>query len=475
MTEEKRPAGALETEPYAHFAHEGDYPELDKDAACRRLARALAQRTVYTTPEGTDFAPFERLQGLMREGYPRLMAAASLELVGHSVLITLEGTRPDLPGILLLAHQDVVPVAEGTEGLWEHPPFSGHLDDEWVWGRGALDIKEMLMGELEACELLLARHGRPARTIWLCFGEDEEVTSRGACALAAELGRRGAHAAFSLDEGVSTFSDGAAWGAPGEVLGDVCLSQKGYLDLRLTAAGAGGHSSNPFGVTLLERFCRAVSSVAGALPHPLPTPLVSHAFSLLADKVTQEPLRSLARGGGRRAEALARAAARVPSLYPLVTTTMAVDMLDGGSSAANVMPGDVSATVNFRLLPPDTAEDVMSWVVPALEGTHVTAEVVHETPAGRMDEPRGMGYDALLGVLGRYHPGVTFLPSIVCGGTDSVRYEAVCDSLLRFTPFRPAPSELSRGVHGTNERISRRAYAQGIRVICALLEATALS
>ena len=62
----------------------------------------------------------------------------------------------------------------------------------------------------------------------------------------------------------------------------------------------------------------------------------------------------------------------------------------------------------------------------------------------------------------------------MCGGTDSVRYEGVCDKLLRVTPFRPAPEELARGLHGVNERISRRVYAQGIRVILAFLERTTL-
>ena len=88
----------------------------------------------------------------------------------------------------------------------------------------------------------------------LAFGEDEEVDSHGVrTALAAELARRGVHAAFSLDEGVTTFSDAGPYGAPGVTLIDVCLSQKGYLDVRLRARGAGGHSSNPFGGTSLER------------------------------------------------------------------------------------------------------------------------------------------------------------------------------------------------------------------------------
>ncbi len=461
-------------DPYAHFAHEDDYPDLDVDGAVTRLSVALAQKTVYTTPEDTDFGPFDRLQAHLRESFPHVMASGTFELVGHSVLICVPGTDPEAEAILLLAHQDVVPVVPGTEDEWEHDAFSGYVDKEWIWGRGALDIKDMLMGELEAVEYLLAHDRRPRRTIYLAFGEDEEVLSHGATAVAAELARRDVHAACSLDEGVTTFFDGADYGAPGVVLSDICISQKGYLNLRLTARGTGGHSSNPFGGTSLEHLCHAVASLSESRPAPRLTPVVADTFRSLAKLITEEPFRSLVSDVDANADQIARAASHVRGLYPLVNTTMAVDQLEGSSAAANVMPGDVSATINFRLLPGTTAQDVLAWARGVLEGTGVEVEVVHATPAGRIDSVEGSGYAELRETLEHYHPDVAFVPSIVCGGTDSIRYESVCDTLLRICPFRPAPEEEARGVHGVNERISRRTYAQGIRVIIGFLERVAL-
>lgn len=464
-------AALVERDPCAHFAAEDAYPGLDVEGAVRRLAAALRFRTVYRTPETTDFSAFDELHELIRRSYPTIAALGTFELVGHSVLICVEGTDPGLPGALLLAHQDVVPADDA--GDWAHDPFGGHVDDEWVWGRGALDIKCMLMGELEAVEFLLAHHGRPRRTVWLAFGEDEEVESRGATALAAELARRGARAAFSLDEGVSTFSDAAAYGAPGVTVADVCLSQKGYLDLRLTCRGRGGHSSNPFGGTSLERVCRAVAALA---EHPLPPRLtrpVADAFRALAPRVTEPPFRELVGDVDANADQIAAAAARVRELYPLVCTTMSVAQVMGSASAPNVMPGDASATLNLRLLPGTDADDALAWARETV-GEGVEVDALHHTPSGRLDEAAGVGYEALVAAVGRFHPDVTVVPSVMRAGADSIRYEAVCDSLLRFTPFRPDPAELARGVPGPDERISRRVYAQGIRLMIDLLERSAL-
>ncbi len=465
--------------PYDHFAHEDEYPGIDYDAACMRLAKALSCKTVYTGPETTDWSEFYRFQDHLRASFPRVVAAGTFELVGHSVLIRVPGTEPETPdganAVQLIAHQDVVPVVPGTEGEWVHGAFEGYVDDEWVWGRGALDIKDMLMAELEAVEHLLASEKKPAKTIYLAFGEDEEVRSHGATALAAEMAKRGIRTQWLIDEGTTTFFDGAAYGAPGTVVSDICISQKGYLDIKLTAKGAGGHSSNPFGGTSLERLCRAVARITDAKPAPELGSIVAGTFKALAPHITEEPFAGLVGDVEANSGSIAESAAQVRELYPFVCTTVAVDCLDGGSPAANVMPGDVSATINFRLLPGTTGAEVLAMVESAIEGTGVAASIAHETPAGRVDSVEGPGYAELKESLEHFHPGCVWVPSFVCGGTDSVRYEGVCGSIMRVCPFRPAPEEEARGVHGVNERISRRTYAQGIRVLVRLLEHTAFS
>ena len=458
---------------YDHYANESDYVDLDYAAAERHLSQAIRTRTVWRG-EQTDLTQFELLQDLIRASYPSVMASGSLELVEHSVLICVPGTEPDLPAALLIAHQDVVPVVDGTEGQWEHGPFSGDIDGGWIWGRGALDIKDMLVGELEAVEYLLARGQRPRRTIYLAFGEDEEVSSHGATAVGRLLATRGVNCDFLLDEGTTTMTDGSAYGAPDTVVSDICISQKGFANVRLTVRGQGGHSSNPFGGTSLERLCRAVTRLADSRPAPELCDAVAGTFEALAPHITEQPLASLVGDVRANGPAIAAAAAQTRELYPFVTTTMAADVLLGATGAANVMPGDVSCTVNFRLLPGTTADDVLRLTREAVADEDVEVELLHSTPASRQDSVRGAGYAELREALEHFHPGVVIVPSIVCGGTDSVRYEGVCGSILRVCPFRPAPEEEARGVHGVNERISRRTFAQGIRVLVRFLEHTVL-
>ena len=147
-------------------------------------------------------------------------------------------------------------------------------------------------------------------------------------------------------------------------------------------------------------------------------------------------------------------------------------MLDGASSAANVMPGNVSATINIRLLPGVSIEKTVKHIKEVVNNINpqIEIEVLHSTPAGRIDSSEGAGYQELKTILEHYYPKVTFIPSFVCGGTDSVRYENICKSILRICPFRPTPEDEACGVHGIDERIEKRVYVQGVRVLISFIK-----
>src|SRR3989454_2194588 len=141
---------------------------LDTGALAQRLAGALRFKTVsYQDSSQFDAREFDGFQRYLRATFPRLHAALKLEQVnGYGLLYEWTGADPNLPPIVLLAHQDVVPVEPGTESRWTEPPFEGKIAGGHVWGRGALGGKGGLVGGLEAVgHLVTAGRKPPAPTV----------------------------------------------------------------------------------------------------------------------------------------------------------------------------------------------------------------------------------------------------------------------------------------------------------------------
>ncbi|MES1161765.1 MAG: M20/M25/M40 family metallo-hydrolase, partial [Rhizobacter sp.] len=163
---------------------------VDTAAATARLSAAVKLKTI-ASPDNVDAnaAEFTALHALLQASFPKAHAVLKREVVGtYGLVYTWPGSDAKAPAIALMAHQDVVPIAPGTEGDWQQPPFSGNLKDGFVWGRGSWDDKGNLMSIMEAVEMLAASGFQPRQTIYLIFGQDEEIGGlRGAVRLGASL------------------------------------------------------------------------------------------------------------------------------------------------------------------------------------------------------------------------------------------------------------------------------------------------
>ena len=198
----------------------------------------------------------------------------------HSLLYTWEGRRPGAPAVLLMGHMDVVGIEPGTEGGWEHPPFAGERDEEWLWGRGTTDDKCSVIAIFEAVESLLAEGFRPDVTLYLAIGHDEEIGGgQGAASISALLASRGVRLDFVLDEGGAVVT-GLLPGVTRPVA-LVGIGEKGYLNVELVAEGVGGHSSVPPPHTAVGDLAEAVARLEA---NPLPARLDTQAgfFAALA-------------------------------------------------------------------------------------------------------------------------------------------------------------------------------------------------
>ena len=204
---------------------------VDEDAMVERLAMALRFPTLPDQPDA-----FVGFHGFLRDRFPLTHQTLSVKPFGHSLLYHWD-SQNDCPPQLLLAHQDVVPVSSPEK--WQHPPFAGVVDGDFVWGRGALDDKGSLMAILEATEALLKTGQTPACDVYLAFGHDEEIGGReGAMKMAAWLEEQGLRFALILDEG-GMMLPGSTLGLdrPVALMG---IAEKGYMTVELQAEAEPG-------------------------------------------------------------------------------------------------------------------------------------------------------------------------------------------------------------------------------------------
>lgn len=455
---------------YDLFIHEKDYPDLNAQAAISHLSQAIQINTTsYMDISKIDYHAFDLFHEKIMQWYPQIMKNGEFRVIDHSVLIRIDGSDPSLKPALFMAHQDVVPIAEGTGSDWIHGPFSGDIADGYIWGRGALDIKEMLIGELESLEYLLTNGKQFRRTLYLAFGQDEEVIGSGAIAIAAYLKEQGVELEFVLDEG-GRITDGEAYGADIAV-GSIGMYEKGYADLRLSAESYGGHSSNPFYGTSLEALARAITAICD---HPLENALpasIRETLRILAPYIRKGPLKEAVGDIDANEQQIIAYYLSHPQLNPQVHTTIAPTMITKGSDAGNVMPQHMEAVINFRLAPQDTDAGLLEHCR-KLAKDGIQADFIVANEASRQSRFDTFGFHSLTNVLSHYFKDIVFVPSVNTTSTDARSYEGICECCMRFEPFPEDPEIRARGVHGTNERISIRSYLQGIRVLIRMMDET---
>lgn len=441
--------------------------EVDAQAAAARLAEALAIPTLSRQDGSVDEAAFEDLHQLLMDRFPAVHDALERERVdGYSLLYTWRGTDPSLPPVILLGHLDVVPVAPGTEAEWVHDPFSGTLEDGWIWGRGALDDKHNVLGQLEAVERLLHQGYQPQRTVYLAYGHDEERGGAGAQAIVATLQRRGVRARMVLDEGGAIVTDGLpGLAGPAALIG---IAEKGYATVTLEAASEGGHASMPPPSTASGRIGAAVAALeARPMPASVSGP-AAQMFDWLAPEMGG-PMRLVFANRWLLEPVIRSQMVGKNSTNALIRTTHAVTMLEGAPQE-NVLPARARARVNYRILPGDTPEAVLAHVRSVVEPFGVTASLDPRflsppSPVSPVDGP----FLDLQAAIHEVFPEAVVAPYLVLGATDARHYAPLSDHVYRFSPMMLSQADLAR-IHGTNERLSVEGYGRLVAFYVRLVE-----
>jgi len=393
---------------------------------------------------------FKKLQELLANLYPLIHKNLTKEIVdGHSLIFTWQGRNPDLKPVVFMAHQDVVPADEHTLDQWTYPPFSGKIADGFIWGRGTMDIKSQVIAILEAVEALLAAKYKPERTVILTFSHNEEVLGTGAKAVVKHLQDQGIRVEAVIDEGGSIY-DGIIPGVKG-LAAAIGIAEKGYLSLKFTVKGTGGHSSTPPKETAIGILSKAIYRLE-TNKFPSDVRMVKPMFQGLASAsspVMQMAFANLWLFGG----VVTRILSAKGETDATIRTTVAPTIINGGVKD-NVLPSVAEAVLNFRILPGQSIADVCDYVRFVIKDERVTFEPMEEKAweASPLSPVDGNAYYHIASVVDEIWSGTSIAPYIMLGGTDSRNFCEISDCVYRFTPLVVTEEDLNR-VHGVNERI----------------------
>ena len=437
-----------------------DVPTYDIAAVAEHLGAAIRIRTITTRagdPRPGHEGPWLEFRDFIETTYSTLMAQVTREIIAdYSLIYTWPGTDASLEPLILMAHQDVVPINLGTINDWTHGPFNGVVADGHIWGRGALDNKGGLIAILEAADALARSGWTPRRTIIFQFGHDEEVLGSGAEAIFAHHKANGVTPFMVLDEGMAVVETFPLTGRQTALIG---VAEKGYMSLLITVTTQGGHSSMPPRNSGAIRISRAVLALEeNQMDAQLDSPLFNNMTQSVAGELPFMTKLAMANMWLFEPVVVSQTDSS-PTMNAMLRTTTAPTMLVG-SIKDNVLPQQASAVVNFRIRPGDTRQDVIDHVVAVtshIEGVTVKpygGENATFSEASPVSAIQGPAWDILSAVASDAGDGAAVAPMLVLGATDARYATAIADTqIYRFAPMIFKENDMAM-VHGTNERIS---------------------
>jgi acetylornithine deacetylase/succinyl-diaminopimelate desuccinylase-like protein len=371
-----------------------------------------------------------------------------------STIARIEGVDPSRPPLLIHGHLDVVP-ADARE--WSVDPFAGEVRDDYVWGRGAVDMKDMDAMTLAVVREWQRTGRKPPRDIVLAFVSDEEAG-----------GVVGAH--YLVDNHRDLFADCteaiSEVGGYSVTLNDqtriylIQTAEKGIDWLRLKASGPPGHGSLVHPDNAVTRLAAAVSRIG------------SHEWPVVITDTVRATITGLAELTGADLDVdeietwlpLLGDAARM--IGATIRNTANPTMLAGGYKA-NVIPSSAEATIDARFLPGH--EDELLNTIDGLLGEGVEREFVVRDIAVETGF-EGALVDAMSAALRAEDPGANTLPYLMSGGTDAKSFSTLGMRCFGFSPLLlPADLNFMALFHGIDERVPIDGLKFGVRVLDRLL------
>ncbi|MEU4347245.1 M20/M25/M40 family metallo-hydrolase [Streptomyces sp. NPDC023838] len=371
-----------------------------------------------------------------------------------NVVARIEGTDPSADALLVHGHLDVVP-AEPAD--WSEHPFSGEVRDGVVWGRGAVDMKNMDAMVLAVVRAWARAGVRPRRDIVIAYTADEEASAIDGSGFLADH-----HPGLfeGCTEGISESGAYTFHAGPGMALYPIAAGERGTGWLRLTAHGRAGHGSKVNRANAVSRLAAAVARIG---EHQWPVRLTSTVRAALAELAALYGIEAdPAAPGFDVDELLAKLGPAAALVEPSVRNSSNPTMLEAGYKI-NVIPEHATAYVDGRILP--GGEEEFRDTLDRLTGPDVDWEFHHKEVAlqAPVDSPT---YAKLRAAVEEFAPEGHVVPYCMSGGTDAKQFSRLGITGYGFSPLRlPAGFDYQALFHGVDERVPVDALHFGVRVL----------
>ena len=362
------------------------------------------------------------------------------------LIATWPGSDPSLKPLVISGHMDVV---EANPPDWQRDPFTPVVENGYLFGRGASDMK--FDAALATSSLIdLRRTGlRPRRTVILQFSGDEETTMRSSRVIADRL--RNAEMVINIDGGGGTLDETSGralyWTWQG--------AEKTYNDYQLEVTNPGGHSSAPRPDNAIVQLSTAIARVGAYHFTPELNPITKGYFEQAAQFESNADLAAAMRAfAANPADQAAIATLRANyATVGKIGTTCVATMVQGGH-AQNALPQRATANINCRIFPGHSREEIQAELarainMPEVRITDVTGEDAVSSPASPM---RPDFLNAATRAIRLAYPGVPIFPSQASGASDSMWYRALGVASYGASPTFSKDSD--DFAHGLNERIT---------------------
>jgi len=376
---------------------------------------------------------------------------------GRGLVVARIAGKEHLKPLMINHHMDVV---AADPAQWTHPPFSGHIADGFVWGRGTLDTKGLGVMFLLALESLIKEGTQFRRPIVYTAVPDEELGGVNGMRWLVKNHEKTIDPQWIWDEGSGGLKDLFGTG----IMFAVAVAEKQICRVKLTAHGEPGHGSMPHpnnaNVILLASLQKIINS-----PRPLTAGKAAAAMFSAVAETQKFPVSFLLRrlSNPLVMQIAGKSLAADKMTNALFRDTVSVNMMSGGYQV-NVIPERAEAQLDCRLLPETDANAFHCWLIKCIGDERVKIEMTQESGPSGIASTDTPFFKAVEAAVEKNNPGAGVFPLLMAGATDGRYWRERGYPAYGFAPVILDRADVGR-VHGIDERISLDNLGLGIRMI----------